>query len=203
MEVGPGTPCDIPRDSSSDWQVQLPGQLRQKNEVVRLTFLAFVGMWKTHIYTTKNYTYIPLSNIKILCKETGRITVQHNQMCLCSQSLLMNGFKWHQIGCLGLGWVGRGPGHCWHASSITRTLLNLMMFASSVAKYILYHPLILVFPQHHQCNLNNEIKEKKFPLCGLVSELHCETNFSTVTVEIRHCLLTWKKINLACSLSSF
>lgn len=164
--------------------------LDKKNGVVRFIISCILRNVKDpHIYNKTIPIYL-LSNIKILCEETGRISVQHNQMRLCSQSLLMNGFKWHQTGCLGLGWVGRGPGHCWHASSITRTLLNLMMFASSVAKYILYHPLILVFPQHHQCNLNKEIKGKKFKLCGLVSELHCETNFSTVAVEIRHCLLT-------------
>lgn len=52
-------------------------------------------------------------------------------MCLCSLALLLNGFTLDQTGCLGLGLNGRGPAHCQHASSVTRTLLNLMVIHSN------------------------------------------------------------------------
>ena len=71
-------------------------------------------------------------------------------MCLCSLSPLVNGFTLHQTGCLGLGLNGRRPVRCQHASSVTRTLLNLMAAASSVVKHIMCYmhsdPLLTLTP---------------------------------------------------------
>lgn len=136
-----------------------------------------------------------LNTIKVLGvnrhEENGYISVPCKwPICLCSFSLLVNGFTLHQTGCLGLGLNGRGPAHCHHASSVTRTLLNLMVVASSVVKQLMCHihthPFLPspmnVIQTHRDGNVLGH-NTSTFWLFVLVSDLHCKTYRATAAVE--------------------